>query len=401
MKVGAYVAGYSPDAGGGYTFEREILDALAALAPGARHRFAVLAPATAAEAIAAHLRPAGIAVRPVVEGVFGKWVAGLERESALFRAHWRRPSAIDRAASAANVDFVWFLGAGVRQTDLPYLTVVWDLQHRATPWFPEMSARGLWEGRELAQRGFFQRATAVVTGTRVGQEELARYYEVPAERTLLLPHPTPRFALEAASRAVDPPIRTRFGLEGQFLLYPAQFWPHKNHVNLVRALAVLRDRDGLPFMLALVGSDKGNRAVVEAEIKRLGLGDAVRFLGFVERSDLVALYRQAFALVYPSWCGPENLPPLEAFALGCPVVATRIPGAEEQLGEATLLVEPGDPASIADGVKALAADKGIREQLVARGRARAERWTAQDYVRGVLGFLDRFEPVLRCWRPDQ
>jgi glycosyltransferase involved in cell wall biosynthesis len=238
-----------------------------------------------------------------------------------------------------------------------------------------------------------------VTGTRVGQEELARYYEVPPERTLLLPHPTPRFALEARG-AADPAVHVRLGLDGRFLLYPAQFWPHKNHVNLVRALAVLRDRDGLQFKLALVGSDKGNRDVVRAEIERLGLSDAVRLLGFVGRDDLVALYRQAFALVYASWCGPENLPPLEAFALGCPVVATRIPGAEEQLGEAAMLVEPSDPGSIADGVKALAAEPRLREQLVTRGRARAERWTAKHYVRGVLDFLDRFEPVLRSWRPQ-
>jgi glycosyltransferase involved in cell wall biosynthesis len=262
-----------------------------------------------------------------------------------------------------------------------------------------MSAQGLWEGRELAQRWFLQRATAVVTGTRAGQEELARYYEIPAERTLLLPHPTPRFALDAARGPVDADAPRRFGLETPYLLYPAQFWPHKNHVNLLRALAVLRDRDGLRFGLALVGSDKGNRALVEAETARLGLGGAVRMLGFVGRRDLVALYRHAFALAYASWCGPENLPPLEAFALGCPVVATRVPGADEQLGDAAVLVDPGDPQSIADGVKALVADPAGREQLVARGRARAERWTAADYVRGVLGFLDRFEPVLRSWRP--
>jgi glycosyltransferase involved in cell wall biosynthesis len=398
MNVGVYVAGYAPDAGGGYTFETEILDALIAVAPTARHRFTVLAPASITAALKEQLGSHAISVHAVQQGFFGKRLAAFERESAFFRTHWRRPSAMDRAAAAAGIDLVWFLGVGVHRTDLPYITVVWDLQHRVTPWFPEMSAAGLWDGRELSQGWFLTRATAVVTGTRVGQDELARFYDVPAERTLLLPHPTPHFALSAPPDADEANVARRLGLVPPFLLYPAQLWPHKNHVNLLRALALLRDRGGLRLHLALVGSDKGNRKLVAAEIARLNLQDAVRLLGFVSRRDLIALYRQALALAYVSWCGPENLPPLEAFALGCPVVATRIPGAEEQLGDAALLVDPGSPEHIAAAIQDLYRDRALRERLVANGHARAKRWTARDYVTGVLDFLDRFEPVVRCWR---
>jgi glycosyltransferase involved in cell wall biosynthesis len=396
MKVGAYVAGYEPEAGGGHTFETEILDALAEAAPRSRHTFALLAPGTAAKALGEHY--SALPAHAVRGGPLARWLGTLERESTFFRAHWRRPSGIDRAAAAAGVDLIWFLGAGVHRTDLPYITVVWDVQHRATPWFPEMSARGLWDGRELSHRWFLQRATAIVTGTRVGQDELARFYDVPADRTLLLPHPTPRFALDAAQQLPDPAAPKRLGVETPYLLYPAQFWPHKNHVNLIRALAVLRQRHGLALTLALVGSDKGSRAAVDAEATRLGIAGAVRSLGFVSRADLVDLYRHAAALAYVSWCGPENLPPLEAFALGCPVVATRIPGAEEQLGDAAVLVDPADPESIAEGVRGVLLDEALRGTLVTRGLARAARWTAREYVGEVIAFLDRFEPVLRCWR---
>jgi glycosyltransferase involved in cell wall biosynthesis len=114
--------------------------------------------------------------------------------------------------------------------------------------------------------------------------------------------------------------------------------------------------------------------------------------------DLVALYRGAFALAYVTFFGPENLPTLEAFALGCPVVASDVAGAREQLGDAALLVDPKDPPSIANAIKALHDGPNLRQTMIEKGRARAERSTARSFVRGVFNALDEFEPVRRCWK---
>jgi glycosyltransferase involved in cell wall biosynthesis len=98
-----------------------------------------------------------------------------------------------------------------------------------------------------------------------------------------------------------------------------------------------------------------------------------------------------------SLCGPENLPPLEAFALGCPVVASEIAGAAEQLGEAALLVDPCSPEEIANAIRLLLDDPERVRSLVEKGRRRAARWTGRDFVRGVFKMLDEFEPVRRCF----
>ena len=113
--------------------------------------------------------------------------------------------------------------------------------------------------------------------------------------------------------------------------------------------------------------------------------------------DLVALYRGAFALAYVTFFGPENLPPLEAFALGCPVIASDVSGAREQLGDAALFADPRNPAEIAATITTLHGNDSLRRTLVEQGRARAERWTAKEFVRGVFAALDEFEPVRRCW----
>jgi glycosyltransferase involved in cell wall biosynthesis len=149
-----------------------------------------------------------------------------------------------------------------------------------------------------------------------------------------------------------------------------------------------------------VGSDQGSRAHVEEPDRSLALSGQVKMLGFVPQADLVHLYRSCLALTYVSFCGPENLPLLEAFALGCPVIAADIAGAREQLGEAALFVRPEDPEHIARAIEQLAGDDALRQRLARAGLGRARRFTADDFVRGVFAALDRFEAVRRSWAAD-
>lgn len=188
----------------------------------------------------------------------------------------------------------------------------------------------------------------------------------------------------------------QLGITRPFLLYPAQYWPHKNHATLLRAMRALKEL-GDDFDLVCVGSDKGVLEHVRRLEREFGVGDRVHHLGFVSTDELVGLYRQAFALVYLSWFGPENLPPLEAFALGCPAVCSAVDGADEQLRDAALQVEPQDAAGVAEAVRSLR-DDGVRASLVDAGRQLAAERTPERYVSGVLDFFDEFEDVLRCWR---
>jgi glycosyltransferase involved in cell wall biosynthesis len=237
----------------------------------------------------------------------------------------------------------------------------------------------------------------VVVGYETGRSEVQRLYGVPDERIRFLPHPTPDFALNPPALDADS-VLEKYGLEAGFIFYPAQFWPHKNHVAILHALRLLRDANGVTTSAVFVGADKGNKGHVMATASKLGLENHVHFLGFVSRPELVALYQLAGAVVYPSFFGPENLPPLEAFALRCPVVAADVPGAREQLGDAAILIDPRSEEAIAEAVLRLLHDAGERSELVERGRNRAESFTAADYVNGMVAIMDELVPVVRTWR---
>ena len=201
--------------------------------------------------------------------------------------------------------------------------------------------------------------------------------------------------LAAKSAPID--LASKFGLNKPFLFYPAQFWAHKNHIGILKALRQLKDEQGSEIDVAFVGADFGNRDFVQKRAKELGLESQVHILGFVERDEMIALYREAFALAYTSTFGPENLPPLEAMALGCPVIAGAVDGAQEQFGDAALLVDPYQPSDLADAIAKLMDDEKLKNTLIERGRQRAAKWTSQDFVRGVFEFLDQFESIRDLW----
>lgn len=408
MRVGVELPAFDESAGGGYRFTQEMFEALCGAMPGSSHEFVFFGAG----------RPP---TRPLPPNArFVTLAEQVPRPSMLSRAGRRVATAADRIMerlriprSPASEDdavlrvlrrehiacLLHFNPRALLTPEIPYLTFVWDLEHRCQPYFPELSANGEWALRDELFSLTLPRAAAVVTGTQVGKEQIVAFYRVNPERVMLLAHPTPSDALSlAADRDVGAPAhRKHVAATPGTLIYPAQFWAHKNHVGMLRALAVLRSSHGLRPRLLLTGADHGNRAHVEAAARRLDVASQIDFLGFVPRKRLLELYLETDALVYPTTFGPENLPPLEAFALGCPVVATSVPGADEQLGDAALLVDPHDAGAMAEAIERVLTDPVTRATLIERGRARAQRWTGADVAAGILRWLDRFAEVRALW----
>jgi glycosyltransferase involved in cell wall biosynthesis len=169
-------------------------------------------------------------------------------------------------------------------------------------------------------------------------------------------------------------------------------------VTALKVLKELRVRRQVDIKLVLVGSDQGNWPHVQDWVRQLGLQDAVAFPGFVSRPQLRWLYRNALGLLFPTFFGPDNLPPLEAFALGCPVIASAIDGASEQLGDAAVLCAPLDVEGFANAAVNILKDASFRSELIKRGKARASQWTRRDAAKALVAVLDEFAGVRDNWR---
>src|SRR4029077_18856027 len=139
-------------------------------------------------------------------------------------------------------------------------------QHRLQSFFPEVSNNGQFEHREAVYAEAARRAAFVTVGSDEAKEQVCYFYGVPRERVRVLPFPTPQKAIDIATGklavAATADVRAKYGIQGDFLFYPAQLWPHKNHVNLFAALKLLKDQ-GRMISLVLTGADHGNRAHLE------------------------------------------------------------------------------------------------------------------------------------------
>ena len=179
-------------------------------------------------------------------------------------------------------------------------------------------------------------------------------------------------ALHAAALHAAPPHPGPSDIP--FALYPAQPWKHKNHLRLLDAIALLRDR-GVEVRLVCPGPPNPNQSEVRRRVDELGLGSFVQFPGFVSDTQLAGLFQQARCLVFPSLFEGFGFPVLEAFTAGLAVTCSSTTSLPELTADAAVLFDPTDVEAMADAIERVWTDEGLRTQLIARGRERAAAYS--------------------------
>jgi len=195
---------------------------------------------------------------------------------------------------------------------------------------------------------------------------------------------------------IDPlAVRRKHGLEGgPWLLTVARLDFHKGIDTVIRALPAIRAAvPGARYAVAGVGS---RRDTLDALVAELGLGDAVRLLGFVPDAELPALYNAADVFVLASrrhdlLVEGFGIACVEAAACGLAVIGSRSGGIPEAIreGETGLLVDPEDPAALAAAAVRVLEDDALRRRLGAAGRAAVEHYYNWDRVTADLLRIDR------------
>jgi glycosyltransferase involved in cell wall biosynthesis len=234
---------------------------------------------------------------------------------------------------------------------------------------------------------YCQKADAIIAVSNTARQHLIEYLGVEEERihTIYLGvdeafgRPVPSEELEEVKRT--------YGLPDRFFLYCGQIYPPKNFGRLIQAYAQVGPELGLPLVVA-----GGHTWLCEAEvalIDQLGISQWVLWPGWIDPKVLPVFYALAEALVLPSLYESFGIPILEAMSSGCPIVTTNRYGPVELAGEAAILVNPEEVESIADGMRRVVMDRGLREQLIGAGRERVKAFSWKKCGRETLDVLER------------
>lgn len=291
----------------------------------------------------------------------------------------------------AAPDLVLSLSGYIVPDMFPYRNVLVfaDLQHE---YHPEFFAPEELDERRRVFGASIARADHMIAISEHTRRTLLERYGVAPER-VSTGHlaADPAFHPERWEPATLPRVLRKYSLEPDYLLFPANTWPHKNHLGALAALARLREAHGLQPQLVLTGARKqGQEALLEA-CGRLGLDGQVRFLGYCPLEDMPALYRGARALFYPSLFEGFGIPVVEAMWCGCPVVCSDRTSLPEIAGEAALLVDPLSADQMAAALARLLGDEGLRATLSERGRRRARDFSWRAFALQVLRTLNQVQ----------
>lgn len=392
------VSDTKPTAGGAFTFEESLRAALLLLKPSDLELvfyplFVSDEPDRSLVGRLANLAARGWARLARLFGLvsrreFGAWKKALEGESLRSTSGWDTNNPLNRAIVADGCHLAYFLTPGMAPVEVPFMATHWDLGHRRWPIFPEVSLSGwTWGSREWYYTHWLQRAALIQTGTETGKAELRTAYGIQDANIVVNPFPVPSWI---ATTLAEPPK----GLDdiGPFLYYPAQFWPHKNHIVLIEALRLLK-AEGVSVSLVLTGSDKGNLTYVRGKVREYGMEDRVLFPGFVSREEMVWLYRHTKLMVFPCIIGPDNLPPLEALAVGARVAVADIPGARDYLpADSVVFFDPKDEGALATLIRSFLTKFDPEQQA-----PRPALPSTQDYARNAVRHLQSLAAYRRCW----
>lgn len=380
-KIGIFLES-EPSGGGIFQHNQIILDAVAALP---RDRFSAVVCYTSPLWLD-YLKDYDMKSVLVERGFWGRALGLGWQLLGLPMGLWRRVSPLvfplSRALLREGCDLWIFPSQDARgyQVPVPSLIVIADLMHRYERSFPESGSRWQYLVRDRHYANICRFAKGVLVDSELGRRHVMESYGAARERIHVLPLIAPRY-MSSARTPQD--FEERYRLPAKFIFYPAAFWEHKNHKRLLRAVAALKQE--LPDLkIVLAGSKKNAYASVASLVQELQLADEVTFLGYVPDADMPELYRRARALVMPTFFGPTNIPPLEAFVAGCPVAISGTYGMPEQAGGAALHFHPESVPEMADCVRRLWTDDRLCLDLSEKGRERAANWGQQQFNERVL-----------------
>ncbi|MCL2605685.1 MAG: glycosyltransferase family 4 protein [Coriobacteriia bacterium] len=287
---------------------------------------------------------------------------------------------LQRAIKADKIDVIVFPMPTTLASDMPIPSIVTihDLVYR---YVPEMRGDGESDAEyyDDLYQNILSTAGTVLTDSELCAQQLREAFPTKAASANIkvLPYCAPPYINEYLQAVKDNPQAVLASISNAvrdaaarpFIFYPASFTRHKNHDRLLLALRQLAD-EGLMVNAVFSSPPWPPANEVKALITKYNLQSQVTLLSYVSNQDICYLYQQARALVMPTFNGPTNLPPLEAFALGCPVVISDVFKESEQLQSGVLLFDPRSPEDIARAIRQIITDDTLRNRLIAEGHQR-------------------------------
>jgi glycosyltransferase involved in cell wall biosynthesis len=272
-------------------------------------------------------------------------------------------SSIDKLTEKNHIDYVVFLTPSHTVeylTSTKFIFTIWDLCHVTDNQWPEMRRKYYDVKTENLLKNNLARASLILIDSDSNKKIIHGRYSIDKIKIITFPFDSLNVLdkSQLISSNNHPLIEKK-----RYFIYPASFWPHKNHLRLIRAFKKFFESNN-DFKLVLTGKDEGQKKTIEKLIEELDLNSRVILIDHLNHEDFTKIFRNSYGLVYPSFFGPTNIPPIEAWKLEVPVACSNI--MLDQIGEAGKLFDPSNQEEITESLHFLCVESN-RANLIKKG----------------------------------
>ncbi|MHB1080818.1 MAG: glycosyltransferase family 4 protein [Prosthecobacter sp.] len=305
-----------------------------------------------------------------------KWLRNKEKKYCVEYNHRREINLADAEYSISisaglveslGVQMIHFPFQTFFLTGVPSLFNPHDLQHLH---YPQYFSPAAILQREVNYPFACRLASKIAVASEWIASDLATKYSLQRSKISVIPWGGATAGNQLPTDAIVDEIRLKYDLPVKFVFYPAVTWPHKNHIRLIEAIALLKGQ-GKEVSLVMCGASGPSNEAVKQKILSLNLEESVRFLGAVQWSELRSLYRAAHAVIVPTLFEAVSGPVSEAWIENVPVACSNIPQLKEQALDAALFFDPLSIVEIANAILTISRDDTVRSSLIAAGKIRA------------------------------
>ena len=300
---------------------------------------------------------------------------------------------LNRRLKKDKVNLAIFLSPYIKEhIEVPYFALIRDVAHRVLPYFPEFSFKN--ENKFL---NFLSYASKIITGNQISKDDIKTLYNVIDENILTIPLPYPSWVEHVETSEV---VLSKFNLsKNAYILYPAQFLTHKNHIRLLYTAQILKEQN-INLKIVFTGLDRGNKNYILSKVEEFDLENDILFLDYVKNNELASLYKNAYAMCCPSLAGVDSISALEALYFRCPVLISNNSGYDLQLKGAALYFNPLDESDIVKKIEELN-ELAIKDELLAKGELLIKECSFSSFVISIIDAVDNFYHIRQCWSMDE
>jgi len=263
----------------------------------------------------------------------------------------------------------------------PVIVTVHDLQQLHFPEFFEPFHRLY---RSVAFLKNILGSDQVISSFEHVKEDVQKFFSIGDDKTSICPVYFNTHGFYTENYTSKGKLKAKFNVPDDFILTPAASWPHKNHIGVLNALKILKDKGRRVFWVSTGAKQDYFNNVLQPKIKEYGLSEQVLFTDIISQEDLLGFYHTTKLVVIPTLYEAGSIPLFESMRFSIPVICSDVTSLPETIDNPEFVFDPHNHQQIADMIEQGMDDEEYRKRNVDNSKIRIEKFEKFDYRGSIL-----------------